>query len=484
MICPLRMAGAIRQRQLARRPRAGLLGAAALLPPPSCSPDPPAAAVLSTKLLQRRSRARTYSSMDVAKAQATRVASLPALLSPADISRVHECAASSASSAGKDLSKHDGRWDTLYLHTGGHFQRECPDILAKIVEGMQRAERAEPSMRQLLTSLPVEDVGCRCIEYHEVREGGGLPDPRHHDIGSLLTVDVMLSDPSADFEGGEFHTLECDGMLQPHAFSAAGDALMFVSHKYHCVQPVRSGLRHVLVLEFWVGPERHCAHRCDTPPELPCSHTYRPEKLAATRGLNTVLDALDSGDPAMLALAAAATVCLDPLTVSQMAEVRQSKLESETATIPPPATTKTAATTGDGGGGGGRTRRRREKRELRVLLPPAAGGETAVAAAAAAAKIRRFTVPRDAEISQVLRRLMAAGHLPEQAWRGLRQVTCSQVSASVSDDVGGDDASDGMGPQKIWCGSVSELDLAEGRGGGGGGGGGEGGGGWLYAPCM
>ena len=103
--------------------------------------------------------------------------------------------------------KHDGRWETQYLHTNNQFQRECPGVFAKIVRGMRAAEAAEPTMQRMVTSLPEADVGCRCIEYHEVREGGGLPDPRHHDIGSLLTVDVMLSDPAVDFGGGEFHTL-------------------------------------------------------------------------------------------------------------------------------------------------------------------------------------------------------------------------------------------------------------------------------------
>eukprot|EP01043_Picozoa_sp_COSAG02_P107401 COSAG02_NODE_43410_length_375_cov_0.688406_1_plen_113_part_01 len=48
---------------------------------------------------------------------------LPGLLSAADVARVHSCASSSPASAGKDLSKHDGRWETLYLHSDGHFQR-------------------------------------------------------------------------------------------------------------------------------------------------------------------------------------------------------------------------------------------------------------------------------------------------------------------------------------------------------------------------
>ena len=377
--------------------------------------------------------------MDLVRAQASRVVPLPALLSADDVARVHSCASSSPSGAGKDLSKHDGRWETLYLHSDGQFQRECADILTKIVREVRRAEAAEPSMCQLLTRVPEQDVGCRCIEYHEVRAGGGLPDPYHHDIGSLVTVDVMLSDPAADFEGGEFHTLESDGSMKPHAFGRMGDALMFVSHKYHCVQPVRAGLRRVLVLELWLGPERYCAHRCNTPPQLPCAHAFRPEKLAATRGLNTVLDALDSGDPGMVALLAAATECLDPLTVSQMAEVRQSKLESESATVSP------------GDTGSMPRRRNREKRGLRVMLP-------AVPGTSSQGTIRRFVVPKDARVSRVLQRLVAAGHLAEQQWRGFVEVAEGEHGRQQHDSM--------RQNLTVWDDTVEDLDEAG-----------------VYAPC-
>ena len=35
-----------------------------------------------------------------------------------------------------------------------------------------------------------------------------------------------------------------------------GDAMVFVSHKRHCVQPLRRGRRRVLVAEFWHGESR------------------------------------------------------------------------------------------------------------------------------------------------------------------------------------------------------------------------------------
>ena len=52
----------------------------------------------------------------------------------------------------------------------------------------------------------------------------------HYDQGSVLTVDIMLADPSG-FEGGQLSTLEVDGECKQHRFEQ-GDALVFVSHKY------------------------------------------------------------------------------------------------------------------------------------------------------------------------------------------------------------------------------------------------------------
>jgi hypothetical protein len=88
-----------------------------------------------------------------------------------------------------------------------------------------------------------------------------LSDPKHYDLNSLLTKDIMLSDETF-FEGGHLQTYEAEGVLKKHTFQQ-GDALIFVSHKYHCVSRVTSGYRNVMVLEFWYRLERHCPHRCE-----------------------------------------------------------------------------------------------------------------------------------------------------------------------------------------------------------------------------
>ena len=89
---------------------------------------------------------------------------------------------------------------------------------------------------------------------------------QHYDHGSLVTVDVMLSETS-DFEGGTFETSESDDYLLAHPFEK-GDLLLFLSHKYHCVAPVEAGERRVLVAEIWEGDEcainGRCEGRCGT----------------------------------------------------------------------------------------------------------------------------------------------------------------------------------------------------------------------------
>ena len=40
-----------------------------------------------------------------------------------------------------------------------------------------------------------------------------------------------------EFEGGSFQTLESDGLLKAHIFER-GDVQIFLSHKYHCVEPL------------------------------------------------------------------------------------------------------------------------------------------------------------------------------------------------------------------------------------------------------
>ena len=41
------------------------------------------------------------------------------------------------------------------------------------------------------------------------------------------------------------------------------DAVFFVSHKFHAVEPITSGRRTGMVAELWEGDECACKHRCN-----------------------------------------------------------------------------------------------------------------------------------------------------------------------------------------------------------------------------
>eukprot|EP01048_Picozoa_sp_COSAG05_P012543 COSAG05_NODE_1263_length_5338_cov_44.046956_4_plen_427_part_00 len=177
------------------------------------------------------------------------------------------------------------------------------------------------SLRSLRSSTTCGGCGCpvgaptlghgqlltpRCIEYHTNLPGfGGLAPPpvepddggggggggdddgeddysrgsKHYDQGSVITVDIMLSD-TTDHVGGKLYTLEPAAesaaaarsstpaaanqwIARQHEEFTQGDAMVFVSHKYHGVTPLTAGsARQVLVTELWQGEERACPHRC------------------------------------------------------------------------------------------------------------------------------------------------------------------------------------------------------------------------------
>ena len=205
------------------------------------------------------------------QAQRTGVVRVKKFLSAEDIAAIH--AADAAAEEGVGLCRRgDARWRTRYLHTAGHFRSRCPELLQRIV-ALGRQVDAD-NWQLLCPSAAGGQAGVggecvlspRCVEYHTMEGGaGGLGlgldrQTAHYDQGSVLTVDMMLSD-SAALDGGRFQTLEPGGEMVQHDFEQ-GDALLFVSHKYHSVSPLVGGRRQVLVVELWEGEERACPHRC------------------------------------------------------------------------------------------------------------------------------------------------------------------------------------------------------------------------------
>jgi len=151
---------------------------------------------------------------------------------------------------------------------------DLPALWARMLDAMRAADADHFGVLEETTR---HKLHLRSAEYHEVLPTGALPTPKHLDYGSLVTIDLMLSS-TGDFEGGAYTTLEADGSMLQHTFER-GDALIFQSHKYHCVSPVTSGRRNVLVAELWEGLPRPCPQRCSDPWGA-CYCKYAPRHTA------------------------------------------------------------------------------------------------------------------------------------------------------------------------------------------------------------
>ncbi len=174
-----------------------------------------------------------HGEMAVAQAQRTRAVRVPNVFSPKDIKKLLAAHTRVRKDCGVVLKKHgEGaqNWSTTFLHTDGIFAAAFPKLRKKILETAAAVDSAESW--GLLDAAPAPPA-LRCVELHTVGPGGALPEQKHYDHGSLVTVDIMLS-PTEDFEGGTLSTLESDGTLLAHTFER-GEATVFVSHKYHCV---------------------------------------------------------------------------------------------------------------------------------------------------------------------------------------------------------------------------------------------------------
>merc|ERR1712014_416019 len=86
---------------------------------------------------------------------------------------------------------------TRYLHKDGIFQTRFAKLRERIVNLALMADHNEGwgllgnGDGQLAAGVTV-----RCAEYHEMLPGGTLPEFNHYDIGSLVTIDIMLEEPS------------------------------------------------------------------------------------------------------------------------------------------------------------------------------------------------------------------------------------------------------------------------------------------------
>jgi predicted 2-oxoglutarate/Fe(II)-dependent dioxygenase YbiX len=205
-----------------------------------------------------------------AEAQASEVFTVDALLTAEEVREVLDVAeevrmadpsavfdrSSWSTQRGEAGAAREPHWQVVFLQADHVLQTRLPHIARKLTDAVLAVDAARWNTTLGLGS----QLGIRCAEVHSQRRGGGLPDPEHRDHGSLITLDVMLSDPESAFEGGQFTTFGADGRRVPHRFPT-GSALVFQSLKRHGVTPVTAGERRVLVVEFWQGANVSTAGR-------------------------------------------------------------------------------------------------------------------------------------------------------------------------------------------------------------------------------
>lgn len=238
--------------------------------------------------------------------EGTDVLCLPGLLDSNEIQGIFDCARKLAGEyhRGKQLvprganatataCAHDVKYGkshvALNLHRGGAFTSICPTLCAKLTTTM----RSQPH----LYISPQIKLNLRCVEFHTCTRsaagacahprgpthalmewracsgaiicadtsGDGLSTQGHRDMGSILTMSVLLSEPDS-VQGGTFTT--CDrGDGQPWFHTVGkGDAILFHSEKMHNVVPLTEGIRHALVIELWLHEENHDGSGRGVPP--------------------------------------------------------------------------------------------------------------------------------------------------------------------------------------------------------------------------
>lgn len=203
--------------------------------------------------------------IDVSKARNSRVSYASKLLSIADIEEVEaikrNIVSESALCNNPQNSNHIFKVATFLNNPPEYIIcNQSPQIIGKLLQFAIQAwndckwsgEINNPGPLYEVTG-GVPSLSIRVIEHWEYEVGGGLSDPFHYDVDSVVTVVALLSE---DFQGGIFRTNESDNSQMEHTMTQ-GDAVCFVSHKYHNITPVTQGIRRSLVMELWQGGVGH-----------------------------------------------------------------------------------------------------------------------------------------------------------------------------------------------------------------------------------
>lgn len=208
--------------------------------------------------------------VSVPEARASKVMFAPALLDSAEVLDVEKVkhlvlAGENVHTNNPENGGHHNK-QGVFLHNppGCAIYNEAPHVLGKILKFAQTAwneagwtgtKDAPGPLYDIAMKGGLRTLNVRCVEAWTYTVGGGLVDKYHNDTDSVLTLVCLLSDPS-DFDGGAFRTWESDGTHMVHAM-AEGDAICFLSHKFHNIVPLTRGVRKSLVIELWQGGVGH-----------------------------------------------------------------------------------------------------------------------------------------------------------------------------------------------------------------------------------
>jgi|AntAceMinimDraft_5_1070358.scaffolds.fasta_scaffold79862_1 hypothetical protein len=205
--------------------------------------------------------------VDVQKARASRVVAEEAVCTAADVLALEAAKTSILATTtplenNPENSTHVHKWATM-MNNGNALVSAEPQLVAKLLQFAARAwdKGGWSDVGGPLAALQggISNLSIRVMELWEYEHGGGLNDPYHYDVDSVLTIIVLLSE-SGDYDGGEFRTYE-DGDVHKVYPMERGDAIGFVSHKYHNITELTRGTRRSLVTELWQGGGGHSGRR-------------------------------------------------------------------------------------------------------------------------------------------------------------------------------------------------------------------------------
>ena len=72
---------------------------------------------------------------------------------------------------------------------------DTKELMGRIIKRLQEGAAHDEGWMMMNGYLKGRDrLNFRTIELHEYGPGGGLPERKHYDAGSIITIDVMLCD--------------------------------------------------------------------------------------------------------------------------------------------------------------------------------------------------------------------------------------------------------------------------------------------------